>query len=83
MRMAWCENDTVIQRLMCKYCNNVSGDTETGRLPVLVFVHGETFASGTGNAYDGSVLAAFARLIVITLNYRLGALGRFQVSENP
>ncbi|CAG0890631.1 unnamed protein product [Darwinula stevensoni] len=46
-----------------------------GRHPVLVFVHGESYEWGTGNAYDGSVLAAHARLVVVTLNYRLGILG--------
>ena len=52
-----------------------SGRNETELVPVLVFVHGETYEIGTGNAYDGSVLAAFGRVIVITLNYRLGILG--------
>jgi carboxylesterase type B len=44
-------------------------------LPVLLFVHGYSYEAGTGNAYDGSVLAAFGRVIVITMNYRLGVLG--------
>ena len=44
-------------------------------LAVLVFVHGESYDMGTGNAYDSSVLAVVGRLIVITLNYRLGILG--------
>jgi carboxylesterase type B len=45
-------------------------------LPVLLFVHGYSYEAGTGNAYDGSVLAAFGRVIVITMNYRLGVLGK-------
>jgi len=45
-------------------------------LPVVVFVHGESFDSGTGNAYDGSVMASYGRVVVITLNYRLGVLGK-------
>lgn len=44
-------------------------------LPVVVFIHGESFDYGTGNAYDGSVMAAFGHVIVVTLNYRLGPLG--------
>lgn len=43
--------------------------------PVVLFIHGESYEFGTGNAYDGSVLAASADVAVITLNYRLGALG--------
>ena len=54
---------------------NVAGKNDTTLLPVVVFVHGETFELGTGNAYDGSVMAAYGHVIVITLNYRLGVLG--------
>jgi len=49
-------------------------------LPVVVFVHGESFDSGTGNAYDGSVMASYGHVIVITLNYRLGVLGKRLIS---
>ena len=45
-------------------------------MPVMIFIHGSTYESGTGNAYDGSVLASFADVIVVTLNYRLGVLGK-------
>lgn len=54
-----------------------TGDNETSLLPVLLFIHGETYEMGTGNAYDGSVLSSFGGVVVITLNYRLGVLGRF------
>lgn len=41
----------------------------------MIFVHGESYEIGTGNAYDGSVLSSFGNIIVVTVNYRLGALG--------
>ncbi|OQR69223.1 neuroligin-4 [Tropilaelaps mercedesae] len=44
-------------------------------LPVLVFIHGESFEWNSGNAYDGSVIAAKGHMVVITLNYRLGIFG--------
>lgn len=31
---------------------------------------------GTGNMFDGSILASYGNVIVITLNYRLGVLGK-------
>ena len=34
---------------------------------------------GTGNAYDGSVLASFGKVIVVTVNYRLGVLGKYDI----
>lgn len=46
-------------------------------LAVMVFIQGESFESGTGNAYDGSVLASYGNVIVVTLNYRLGVLGEY------
>ncbi|XP_011498903.1 PREDICTED: neuroligin-1-like [Ceratosolen solmsi marchali] len=42
---------------------------------VIVYIHGESFQWGSGNIYDGSVLASAGHVIVITLNYRLGILG--------
>lgn len=45
-------------------------------LPVMVFIHGGAFVTGAGSLglYDGSALAAHGA-VVVTLNYRLGALG--------
>lgn len=42
---------------------------------VLFYVHGESFEWGSGNPYDGSVLASYGHIIVVTVNYRLGILG--------
>lgn len=44
-------------------------------LPVMVWIHGGGFTSGAGSDYDPSVLAQKQGVVVVTLNYRLGALG--------
>ncbi|KAJ8409455.1 hypothetical protein AAFF_G00228560 [Aldrovandia affinis] len=44
--------------------------------PVMVFIHGGSYMEGTGNMFDGSILASYGNVIVITVNYRLGVLGR-------
>ena len=49
---------------------------EGGQRPVMVYVHGGSYTEGTGNMMDGSVLASYGNVIVITLNYRLGVLGK-------
>ena len=41
----------------------------------MLFVHGESYSWGSGNLYDGRVLASRGSAIVVTLNYRLGILG--------
>lgn len=46
------------------------------RYPVMVYIHGESFEWNSGNPYDGHVLAGYADLVVVTLNYRLGILGK-------
>ncbi|ROT80930.1 neuroligin [Penaeus vannamei] len=48
--------------------------TEKVAYPVVVYVHGESYEWGSASLYDGSVLAALGRLIVVTINYRLGIL---------
>ncbi|XP_026467551.1 neuroligin-4, Y-linked-like [Ctenocephalides felis] len=63
----------------CLYLNIYAPlQEDTGPLykyPVLVFIHGESYEWGSGNPYDGSVLAAYARVVVVTVNFRLGILG--------
>ncbi|XP_022670080.1 neuroligin-1-like isoform X3 [Varroa destructor] len=52
------------------------------RLPVMVFIHGESYEWNSGNSYDGSVLASHGNVVVITLNYRLGIFGFLPPMEN-
>jgi len=42
---------------------------------VVVFIHGESYDWGAGNAFDGSILSSFGNIILITINYRLGLFG--------
>ena len=48
---------------------------------MMVYIHGGSYMEGTGNLYDGSVLASYGNVIVITVNYRLGVLGK--ISPTP
>ncbi|XP_078052474.1 neuroligin 3 [Augochlora pura] len=50
-------------------------DSSERRYPVIVFVHGESYEWSSGNPYDGSVLASYGGVVVVTINYRLGILG--------
>jgi len=44
-------------------------------LPVMVWLHGGGFASQAGSYYDPTPLVTQGRVIVVTLNYRLGVFG--------
>jgi para-nitrobenzyl esterase len=54
-----------------------------GRRAVLVFVHGGAFVLGSGSTplYSGSRLSARGDVVVVTLNYRLGALGSLALRD--
>ncbi|EOD68942.1 carboxylesterase family protein [Amycolatopsis vancoresmycina] len=56
---------------------NVFTPSAAGSRPVLVWIHGGGFSSGSGGQvwYTGTRLAREADAVVVTLNYRLGALG--------
>jgi para-nitrobenzyl esterase len=45
--------------------------------PVMVWFHGGGLFSGESNDYDGSKLARRGNVVVVTTNYRVGALGFF------
>ena len=60
------------------------GAGSAGRaVPVLVWFHGGGFSSGSGgwDWYDGRNLAAAGDIIVVTANYRVGALGYLYLPE--
>ncbi|MCX5561892.1 carboxylesterase/lipase family protein [Streptomyces sp. NBC_00038] len=49
--------------------------SRNAELPVMVWFHGGGHTQGTGVIYGGSTMAARTGTIVISVNYRLGALG--------
>lgn len=61
---------------------NVWTPSTTGRLPVLVWLHGGLFAVGSGSRplYRGDRLAALHDVVVVTINHRLDALGYLALS---
>jgi para-nitrobenzyl esterase len=56
---------------------NVWAPASGGRQPVMVFFHGGGFTTGSSDMklYDGSQLVRTGAVVVVTVNYRLGALG--------
>jgi len=61
----------------CLNLNLWTPGLDGGRRPVMVWVHGGSFmtGSGSGGLYRGGVLAAEGDVVVVTINYRLGLLG--------
>jgi para-nitrobenzyl esterase len=46
-----------------------------GKRPVMVWIHGGGFVNGSGDIYYSRWLASKGQIVVVTINYRLGALG--------
>ncbi|XP_054947839.1 carboxylesterase 3-like isoform X2 [Pan paniscus] len=49
--------------------------------PVMVWVHGGALITGTATSYDGSALAAYGDVVVVTVQYHLGVLGFFSTGD--
>lgn len=66
---------------MC-VCFYIADIRDSEARPVMVYIHGGSYMEGTGNMMDGSVLASYGNVVVVTLNYRIGILGDDSFSFN-
>ncbi|KAM4638293.1 fatty acyl-CoA hydrolase precursor, medium chain-like [Amazona ochrocephala] len=67
----------------CLYLN-VYTPVSTGKQEkqsVFVWIHGGGLALGAASSYDGSALAAFDNVVVVTIQYRLSILGYFSTGD--
>jgi para-nitrobenzyl esterase len=64
-------------------CLNIYTPSMAGRRPVMVYIHGGNFVEGAGSQAwtDPSALARRGDVVVVTINYRLGALGWLFLEE--
>ena len=61
----------------CLFLNIWTPGTDAEARPVMVWIHGGAFTIGSGSdgLYNGAMLASRGDVVVVTINYRLGALG--------
>lgn len=61
----------------CLFLNVWTPAVGAGKRPVMVWLHGGGFTSGSGysNAYDGTCLADRGDVVVVTVNHRLNVFG--------
>jgi para-nitrobenzyl esterase len=67
----------------CLTLNVWTPGLDDGKRPILFWIHGGAFMMGSGGAqvYDGAELARRGDLVVVTINYRLGAHGFLQLAD--
>ena len=59
----------------CLYLNVYTPANDRGQRPVMVWIHGGAYIQGSANEYDGSTIARDNDIVVVAINYRLGAFG--------
>ena len=50
--------------------------------PVMIYIHGGHFQKGSANEFPGHQLAANGKVVVVAINYRLGALGFLSTGDH-
>ncbi len=71
------EGDAAIGAEDCLYLDVTAPVSGTEPLPVMVWIHGGGNTTGHKNTYDFSRFVAEQKVVVVTINYRLGPLGWF------
>jgi len=68
----------------CFFLNVFTPARDSSRRPVMVWVHGGAYTNGTGATpwYHGASLVERYDVVVVTINYRLGAFGFAHLSEH-
>lgn len=69
--------DALVNDEDCLFLNVWTPACDDARRPVLVWIHGGAYLTGTGAMpwYDGNALAERGDVVVVSINYRLGAFG--------
>src|SRR5262249_9022384 len=69
----------------CLTLNVWTPATNGARRPVMVWIHGGAFTIGSGSqrVFDSATLARRGDTVIVTINYRLGALGFLRLSDTP
>jgi para-nitrobenzyl esterase len=67
----------------CLFLNIATPGLEDARRPVMVWIHGGAFIIGAGSQvmYQNSTLVPRGNVVLVTINYRLGAFGFMNLKE--
>src|SRR6478672_9882361 len=67
----------------CLSLNVWTPAADGAKRPVMVWIHGGAFVTGSGSTpwYDGTSFARNTDVVLVTVNYRLGALGFLHLDD--
>lgn len=67
----------------CLSLNIWTSSVDNKKRPVMFFIHGGGFITGTGAGLDGARLVLRGDVVVVSINYRLGTLGFLHMPDVP
>jgi para-nitrobenzyl esterase len=67
----------------CLTLNVWTQGLDNGKRPVMFWIHGGGFITGSAVIYDGARLVLRGDVVVVSINYRLGYLGFFYMPDMP
>ena len=75
--------DPVVDEAECLTLSVFTPALDDAKRPVLFWIHGGAFVIGTGSSpiYDGRRFAEHGDVVVVSINYRLGAFGFLHLEE--
>ena len=65
----------------CLFLNVFTPAPDGGKRPVLFWIHGGGYVSGSGRSYNGSLFTREHDMVVVSINYRMGPLGFMHVGH--
>jgi para-nitrobenzyl esterase len=73
----WVPTGRIVGSEDCLYLNVWRPRNDEKNLPVYFWIHGGGNTFGSGKLYEGGILASQSNMVVVTIQYRLGAMGWF------
>lgn len=77
------KEEPALQNEDCLFLNIYSPGLDGERRPVMVWIHGGAFSMGSGSdaMYRNGAIASNGKVVLVTINYRLGVLGFVNLNE--
>lgn len=71
-----------MNRFLKSFCSSQTKSGVAQKYPVMIYIHGGDFVHGASNLFPAHIMSAFYEVVVVTFNYRLGALGFLSTGDD-
>lgn len=67
---------------MCRFSQKPFHFYLAQKYPVMIYIHGGDFTHGASNTFQPHIMVSFYKVVVVSINYRLGALGWLSTADD-